>query len=108
MKKQFYEKRSQPRYKCSFSVKIITDNKEFDGTAVNISLGGIQVVSNQLPSSISNTIRLHFKLPNIEFDTNISGRMRWNVENVFGMQFGDLLPADILALNQFFKNCEKD
>ncbi|CAK0766616.1 putative PilZ domain-containing protein [Gammaproteobacteria bacterium] len=100
---QSYEKRAHPRYPCNFSVKIITENGEFDGTAVNISLSGILVESNQFPD-FNSAIKLCFRLPTMAADIEVIAEVRWNVENVFGLRFSSLLDKKVWEVNQFFEN----
>lgn len=100
-----HDKRVHPRYPCNIPVKIMTENGEFDGMAVNISLGGIQLESSQFVGA-NYAVKLRFRLPFAASDTEIPASARYNVGNVFGMQFSSPLPVSDVELNRLFNHGE--
>ncbi|CAK0772363.1 hypothetical protein CCP3SC1_660023 [Gammaproteobacteria bacterium] len=107
MQREIYEeiwghkdKRAYPRYKCNIGVRIIIENDEFYGIATDISVGGMRLVSDQLPfdaPNITHTITLGFRIG--ISNTEILARICWSTGNIFGVQFMCLLQEEELVSN---------
>jgi hypothetical protein len=83
-------------------VKIATNSGEIDGLANNVSLGGMLVeTSEHLPYGA--VVKLRFRLPTMDSDTEVDATVRWNKERSFGMQFGSLRAKDVWGLNRLFE-----
>ena len=97
-----FTKRAYQRYPCNLPVKIVTESGEVEGTAVNISLGGMLVESAQT-LAFGSAVKLRFRLPAMNSDTEVDAVVRWNQGNAFGLQFGSLRAKDVWGLNRLFE-----
>ena len=97
-----YKNRAHKRLDCQIPVRIITDNGEQDGVAVNISLGGINVETLQ-PLAFGTKVKLRFRLPSLQTDTDVDATVRWSKDDAIGLQFGSLRAKDVWAINKLFK-----
>ncbi len=86
---QHQEKRLHKRYECNFPIKVITDDGEYSGVCVDISVGGIRLVSSRLLAT-GNTVTLQFRLPVMVADIRVGARVCWAVEHFAGLQFVSL------------------
>lgn len=99
------KKRAYQRYPCSLPVKVFTDKGELDGTASNVSLGGVMVeLAEHLP--YGSAVKLRFRLPTMDSDTEVEATVRWNREKSFGLQFGSLRAKDVWGLNRLFEKSD--
>jgi hypothetical protein len=49
------------------------------------------------------TVKLRFRLPTMDSDTEVDATVRWNKDKAFGLQFGSLRAKDVWGLNRFFE-----
>ncbi len=98
-----YARRQYQRYPCSLPVQVITDSGSFEGTAVNIGLGGMLIVTDkQWPTfAIDSAVNLRFRVPTLNGDTEVTSCVRWSNESAIGVQFIALAAKDIFAIRQF-------
>ncbi len=104
-------KATQPRYPVSFNVSCLQDDKHFDGTCRNISVGGMYIESS-VSLTRDSEVSLFFRLPEIEESIQVHGKVRWMVDKGFqhgaGIQFlrptnpKGIRPHHLWALNKFF------
>ncbi|CAK0772779.1 putative TIGR02266 family protein [Gammaproteobacteria bacterium] len=101
----FYEKRSHPRFKCNFPVKIMTEHGIFTGMSVDISIGGIKIASPE-SFAIGQVVKLNFKLPTMASAIEVGACVLWKMEPLHGLQFDKLQSEDILGLIQMFNESD--
>jgi hypothetical protein len=87
-------------------VKVGTGKGEIDGVANNVSLGGMLVETSE-HLAYGAVVKLRFRLPTMDSDTEVDATVRWNRERSFGMQFGSLRAKDVWGLNRFFEKAVK-
>jgi hypothetical protein len=99
------KKRAYQRYPCNLPAKVATDNGEIEGIVSNISLGGMSL---QTASTLTfhATVKVRFRLPTMDSDTEVDAIVRWNKDQSYGLQFGSLRAKDVWGLNRFFEKSE--
>jgi len=94
--------RAHERYPCNFPVTIRGESRQVEGTAINISLGGMLVQCSTV-LVFGSTVKLRFRLPAMTSDTEVDAAVRWNKDNAYGLQFGSLRARDVWGLNRLFE-----
>lgn len=95
-------KRAHPRYQYRVPVRVESDQGEVLGFSVNMSLGGM-LLEVPDPFPFGTKLNLRFRLPGVNFDTEVEATVRWNKEDGVGLQFGSFRAKDVRALNKLFK-----
>jgi len=98
-------RRVHERYVCELPIVLIHGEREYPGTATNISLGGMYVVTDAL-IEYGTTIKARFRLPALKEDTECDVVVRWKKPDGVGAQFGSLRAKEVWGLNQLFKGLE--
>ncbi len=98
-----YTRRQYQRYPCALPVKVIADADIFDGTAVNIGIGGMLIITDNSrpPIALETNLKLRFRLPSLPYDTEAECCVRWGNGNAIGVQFTGLEAKDVLGIRQF-------
>ena len=98
-----YKRRQYQRYPCAIPVKVTVDSGSCNGTAVNIGLGGMLIVTeNKQPQiQVETNVRLCFRIPSLGYDTEVMSCVRWSNENSIGVQFIGLEAKDVFGIRQF-------
>lgn len=101
-------KRANERYERRLRVVLRYDGKEYEAVTKNISIGGMYLVTDA-PVPFGGTAELRFRLPTLEEETICAAHVRWSqpAEGV-GVQFGSLRAREVWALNQLFREREKE
>lgn len=98
-------RRVHERYVCELPILLIHDGQEFPGTATNISLGGMYVVT-EAAFDYGTSIKARFRLPALKQDTECDVVVRWKKPDGVGAQFGSLRAKEVWGLNQLFKGLD--
>lgn len=95
-------RRVHERFACDLPVFLSFDGQEHEVRAVNISLGGVYVLTElSIPYGTELSVRL--RVPALKEDAHIAATARWAREDGIGLQFGSLRAMEVWALNQFFR-----
>jgi len=95
-------RRVHERYDLSVTVKVRHDGGEVTCQSLNISLGGMYLLS-ETQLAYGTKVVLSFFLAALKEDAKIDGVVRWEKPDGMGVQFGSLRARDVWALNQLFK-----
>ncbi len=97
------EKRTYARYEYRIPVEAAIGDREISGLTVNLSLGGMLLqVAEPLP--FGTRLRLRFRLPALDSDTEVYAAVRWVTKTAMGVQFESLRARDVWGLNRLFEN----
>lgn len=88
-------------------ITLVLDGDDVEGTAVNISLGGMYIVTEGR-AAFGTTVTARFRLPALKEDTECQIVIRWKKPDGIGGQFGSLRAKEVWAMNQFFKGLEAE
>ncbi len=99
-------RRVHERYECDFPATLVVDEeREITGTATNISLGGLFIVTDEsLPYGMA--LKVRFRVTKLKEDALVDVVVRWVKPTGIGVQFGSLRALEVWALNQYFKDLE--
>lgn len=95
-------KRAYERFERHLRVRVSFDGREIVAVSRDISLGGIFLVTQE-KVPISSEVKLHFRLPALKVESEISATVRFQNDDGIGLQFAQLRAKEVWALNQLFK-----
>jgi len=96
-------RRVHERYDRALKVKVTHDGGEFECESLNISLGGMYLIS-ETQLLYGAKVVLEFYLPALKENAKIEGVVRWEKPDGMGVQFGSLRAREVWAFNQLFKD----
>ena len=100
-------RRADRRYERRLEIEVTSDGVTFSTHTVNISLGGLYMMSDRaLP--FGGKLKLRFFIPEQSEAIEVEGVVRWvesqdGTTHGVGVQFGGLRARDVWALNKFFE-----
>ena len=97
------EKRAYSRYEYRTPIEVAVGEHELSGLSINLSLGGMLLqTAETLP--FGTRLRLRFRLPALDADTEVYATVRWVTKTAMGVQFESLRARDVWGLNRLFEN----
>ncbi len=100
-------RRVHERYTCEMPITLVLKGEEVEGMAVNISLGGMYIVTEGR-AEFGTAVKARFRLPALKEETECEVVIRWKKPDGIGGQFGSLRAKEVWAMNQFFKGLEAE
>ena len=94
--------RSYDRFSCEIPVRIVTQEGAIEGTARNISLGGV-FIDAEWPAAFGTEAKIELLLPGMQDSSALDATARWVNADGVGMQFGNLRARDVWALNRVMR-----
>ena len=100
--------RAHARHDFDVPVEIVVDGESRPGRSINISRGGIFVVTEPLPE-YGTRLQLHIRLPGIPQECAIPCVVRWAKPGEgAGLQFEVLRAIEVWALGKLLRGLEND
>lgn len=94
--------RIYPRYTADLPVEIITHAGALSAVSVDLSIGGMRVQTPS-PLEFGAAVKVRFRLPTLDEDTEVEATVRWVQGERAGLQFGSLRARDVWAMNRLFR-----
>jgi Tfp pilus assembly protein PilZ len=96
------DNRRATRHYVSIAAKLTVDGTSFEGTMLNLSLGGA-LVSSTAKHSMGQRVVVSFLVPTQPSPIEVTATVRWADASGIGLQFDGLRARDVWALNEYFK-----
>jgi hypothetical protein len=93
------QQRKHSRIEFVTDVELIIDGKSQSGRTINISQGGILLDTSPLPD-FGQKLILKIELPGVNKSSEIAAIVRWNNKVQIGLQFEQLRPIEVWAINK--------
>ncbi len=95
-------RRLYERIDLSLPVQVEHEHRRFEAVTRNVSLGGVYLVTHE-PLELGDSLRLAFRLPDLDRATECEAMVRWQGSDGYGLQFGSLRAIDVWGINQIFR-----
>ena len=97
------QQRKFSRIEFVTDIELIIDNVTQLGKTVNLSQGGILLETHPIPE-FGKKLILKINLPSIDEISNIASIVRWQNRTQTGLQFEQLRPIEVWAINKMSRN----
>ena len=101
------ERRISERFDLELVVEVMLEDQRYSVKAMDISTGGMCLVTNEQILSPSTTLELAFKLPALPDPIQVQAVVRWCSDDLCGVQFiVGLRAREVWAINRLKRDSQ--